>query len=31
MSVVLNKDDRAILHQELYDEVMGLGPLGAAC
>ena len=27
MSVVLNKDERATLHQELYDEVMGLGPL----
>ena len=27
MSVALNKDDRAALHQELYDEVMGLGPL----
>jgi pilus assembly protein CpaF len=27
MSVVLNKDDRQSLHQELYDEVMGLGPL----
>ena len=27
MAVVLPKDDRAILHQELYDEVMGLGPL----
>jgi pilus assembly protein CpaF len=27
MSVVLNKEDRASLHQELYDEVMGLGPL----
>jgi pilus assembly protein CpaF len=27
MSVVLNKEDRAVLHQELYDEVMGLGPL----
>jgi pilus assembly protein CpaF len=27
MSVVLNKDERASLHQELYDEVMGLGPL----
>ena len=27
MSVVLNKEDRAALHQELYDEVMGLGPL----
>ena len=27
MSVVLPKDDRAILNQELYDEVMGLGPL----
>ncbi len=27
LSVVLNKDERAALHQELYDEVMGLGPL----
>ncbi len=27
MSVVLNKDDRSQLNQELYDEVMGLGPL----
>ena len=27
MSVALNKEDRAILNQELYDEVMGLGPL----
>ncbi len=27
MSVVLNKDERASLNQELYDEVMGLGPL----
>jgi pilus assembly protein CpaF len=27
MSVVLNKEDRSALHQELYDEVMGLGPL----
>ncbi|WP_343079796.1 CpaF family protein [Ostreiculturibacter nitratireducens] len=27
MAVVLNKDERAQLHQELYDEVMGLGPL----
>jgi len=27
MSVVLTKDERASLHQELYDEVMGLGPL----
>ena len=27
MSVVLNKDERATLVQELYDEVMGLGPL----
>lgn len=27
MSVVLNKDDRGQLNQELYDEVMGLGPL----
>ncbi|WP_126976880.1 CpaF family protein [Frigidibacter oleivorans] len=27
MGVVLNKDERATLNQELYDEVMGLGPL----
>jgi pilus assembly protein CpaF len=27
MSVALNKDDRTTLVQELYDEVMGLGPL----
>ncbi|MEO6301248.1 MAG: CpaF family protein [Paracoccaceae bacterium] len=27
MSVVLNKDDRTLLNQDLYDEVMGLGPL----
>ncbi len=27
MSVALNKDDRSSLNQELYDEVMGLGPL----
>ncbi len=27
LSVVLNKDERSTLHQELYDEVMGLGPL----
>lgn len=27
MSVALNKDDRITLVQELYDEVMGLGPL----
>ncbi len=27
MSVALNKDDRVALNQELYDEVMGLGPL----
>jgi pilus assembly protein CpaF len=27
MSVALNKDDRQTLNQELYDEVMGLGPL----
>ena len=27
MAVALNKDDRATLNQELYDEVMGLGPL----
>ena len=29
MSVALNAQDRAVLHQELYDEVMGLGPLEA--
>ncbi|RGP38995.1 CpaF family protein [Pseudotabrizicola alkalilacus] len=29
MSVALNAQDRQILHQELYDEVMGLGPLEA--
>ncbi len=29
MSVALNAQDRTILHQELYDEVMGLGPLEA--
>ena len=29
MSVALNSQDRQILHQELYDEVMGLGPLEA--
>lgn len=29
MQVALNAQDRAILHQELYDEVMGLGPLEA--
>ena len=29
MSVVLNATDRQVLHQELYDEVMGLGPLEA--
>jgi pilus assembly protein CpaF len=29
MSVALNKDDRTTLNQELYDEVMGLGPLEA--
>ncbi|MFN4156329.1 MAG: CpaF family protein [Paracoccaceae bacterium] len=29
MSVALNAQDRHILHQELYDEVMGLGPLEA--
>ncbi len=27
MSVALTKDDRSQLNQELYDEVMGLGPL----
>jgi pilus assembly protein CpaF len=27
MSVALNKEDRQSLNQELYDEVMGLGPL----
>ncbi|VDC22312.1 Putative conjugal transfer protein/MT3759 [Pseudogemmobacter humi] len=27
LSVALNKDDRTTLVQELYDEVMGLGPL----
>ncbi|MEM8581606.1 MAG: CpaF family protein [Pseudomonadota bacterium] len=27
MSVVLNKDERRTLHEELYDEVKGLGPL----
>ncbi len=27
LSVALNKEDRATLFQELYDEVMGLGPL----
>ncbi|MEM8632714.1 MAG: CpaF family protein, partial [Pseudomonadota bacterium] len=27
MGVVLNKDDRQVLHQELFDEVTGLGPL----
>ncbi len=27
MAVALPKDDRTILNQELYDEVMGLGPL----
>jgi pilus assembly protein CpaF len=27
MSISLNKEDRAALYQELYDEVMGLGPL----
>jgi pilus assembly protein CpaF len=29
MSVALNTADRQVLHQELYDEVMGLGPLEA--
>ncbi len=27
MSIVLNKEDRQTVNQELYDEVMGLGPL----
>ena len=27
MAVALNKEDRSTLNQELYDEVMGLGPL----
>ncbi len=27
MAVVLNKEDRTILNQDLFDEVMGLGPL----
>ena len=27
LAIVLNKDERATLNQELYDEVMGLGPL----
>jgi pilus assembly protein CpaF len=27
LSVVLNKDERSVLFQELYHEVMGLGPL----
>ncbi len=27
MSIALNKEDRILLVQELYDEVMGLGPL----
>jgi pilus assembly protein CpaF len=27
MQVSLNKEDRSILNQDLYDEVMGLGPL----
>jgi len=27
MNIALNKEDRATLHQELYDEVTGLGPL----
>ena len=27
MNVILNKDDRATLNKELFDEVMGLGPL----
>ncbi|MCV2880513.1 CpaF family protein [Actibacterium sp. XHP0104] len=29
MGIVLNKDERAALHQDLFDEVMGLGPLEA--
>ena len=29
MGVALNATDRQVLHQELYDEVMGLGPLEA--
>ncbi len=29
MGVVLNRDERATLNQELYDEVKGLGPLEA--
>ncbi|WP_102222912.1 CpaF family protein [Acidimangrovimonas sediminis] len=27
LSIVLNKEDRTTINQELYDEVMGLGPL----
>jgi pilus assembly protein CpaF len=27
MAVVLNKEDRTVLNQDLFDEVMGLGPL----
>ena len=27
MSAVLSREDRSLLYQELYDEVMGLGPL----
>jgi pilus assembly protein CpaF len=27
MSIVLNKEERVTLHQDLFDEVMGLGPL----
>jgi len=27
MSIVLNKEERQTLHQDLFDEVMGLGPL----
>ncbi|MDE3028968.1 MAG: CpaF family protein [Paracoccaceae bacterium] len=27
MNIVLNKEDRVTVNQELYDEVMGLGPL----
>lgn len=30
MSVALNKDDRATLNQELYDEVMALARLNLA-
>ena len=31
MGVVLNKDERQNLHQELFDEVTGLGPLEPFC